>query len=386
MLLTVAALPYRVGHGNQSGGALIGTAAPVADGSVPTEAARDGNGISPGGPSTRGGAAMAEDAMDRARQAASDWLSGHHNPNTRRAYERDVGLFLDWCAEQKLDPLGEMRRVHGNMYLSSLLERGGTNQTIHRKLVGARQFCEYLLSEELVERNPFQHVKFRWQRGDSETPWLDADELRRLLAAATQTDAPLRDFVLCALLGLNGLRIGEVDKARVEDLGETGGTRVLWVQRKGNKRTRVPLDPRVAEVMDRYLDWLGNPSEGPLVVAITRYGKPRIPLRSVEKVSAGKRLKKLARAAGVNPNISPHSLRHSFATLALGEGVPLHFVQSAMAHANPSTTQHYNREADSLDNHPTSLVTDLLFGADADDASPKAIVEVPAELTGGGGG
>ena len=83
--------------------------------------------------------------------------------------------------------------------------------------------------------------------------------------------------------------------------------------------------------------------------------------------------------ARVNPNISPHSLRHSFATLALGKGVPLHFVQAAMAHSNPATTMYYNRDAENPENHPTFLVCDLLFGEEPPTA-PAIATSVSAPI------
>jgi integrase/recombinase XerD len=319
-----------------------------------------------------------------ANELAQEFLSGYHNENTRRNYEKDLERFLAWCEEGKLAPL-ELRRAEGNRYLSHLLERGFGNQTIHRRLASVRMFFEYALSEELIERNPLQFVKFRWQRGDSETPWLNEDELKALLAAATTTNVPLRDFVLCALGGLSGLRINEIATARIENLTETGGHRVLWVRRKGNKKTKVPIDPRVGSVIDAYLEWLGNPTEGPLVVSVTRYGTPRQPLRPVEKVSVGKRLKKLAAIARVNPTISAHSLRHSFATIALGKGAALHHVQAAMGHANPATTMHYNRDKDNLDNNPTFMVCDELFGSGGGAAAVEAVTRAPIPLPGGEG-
>lgn len=304
-----------------------------------------------------------------AGELAEEWLAGYHNEHTRRAYELDTKKFFDWCEEMALEPL-ELLRSHGNMYLSHLLEQRQSSRTTHRRLASTRQFYEYLLYEEVIEKNPLRFVKFRFQPGDCETSWLNENEFRALmLAAATQTPTPLRDFVLCGLLGLNALRINEVVTARIEDLSETGGVRTLWVRRKRNKRQRIPLDPRVARVMDKYLAWLGGPSEGPLVVAVHRSGVPKMPLRPIERVAAGKRVKKLAAMARVNPNISPHSLRRSFATLASGKGAPLVHVQAAMGHANSATTMLYNRDAENINLNPTFMVCDVLFGKEPDSAA-----------------
>jgi integrase/recombinase XerD len=292
---------------------------------------------------------------------AEEWLGGYHNKNTRSSYETDIRAFFDWCKAQELDPLA-LRRVEGNLFLSHLIELGLSNQTVSRKLASTRQFYEYLCAEERIEKNPLHFIKYKCPPNDPHRPWLDEGELKALMATATLSNSPLRDFLLCGLLGLNGLRVTEVTTARIENLAVDGGHRVLWVQRKGNKKTKVPLDPRLAAVMDEYLDWLGNPKEGPLVVSVSRDGLPRMPLRPMERVSVGKRLRKLAVTARINPNIAAHSLRRSFATLALGKGVPLHFVQAAMAHSNPATTMVYNRDAENLDHNPTFMLWDALLG------------------------
>jgi len=302
-----------------------------------------------------------EQQTGQVEELVEEWLSGYHKRNTRRAYKVDVREFLEWCEGEGLG-LREVQRKHGNAFLSYLIDLGRTGTTVGRKLAAAKMFCEYLYCEEYLDRNPLHFVRFRYQQGEGRTTWLPEAEFRALLATATTTNAPLRDFMLCALLGLNGLRINEVRTARVERLEMTGGIQTLWVTRKGGKKTRVPLDPRIAAVLDEYLAWLGNPKRGWLMVSITREGQPKMPLRPVEKVSVGRRLKKLAAEAGINTDISPHSLRRSFATLALGKGWPLHYVQAAMGHSNPTTTMRYNKDADNLDNNPTFLLADMLFG------------------------
>jgi site-specific recombinase XerD len=327
---------------------------------------------------------MAETAaMERARELAADWLSGHHNENTRRSYEGDIERFFAWCEEEGLAPL-ELRRAEGNRYLSHLIEQGLSSRTIHRRLASTRMFYEYPLSEEVIERNPLQFVKFRWQRGDSETPWLDLSEMRQLLEATlTESTSPLRDFVLVFLLLMNGMRATETCMVRIEDLGQTGGVPVLWVKGKGRKRQRKLLDPAFTHVLEQYLNWLGNPPEGPLLVSVDRHGNPRRPLRALERVAVSKRVKKLAAAAGVNPDIGPHSLRHSHITNALALGIPLARVQIAVGHANPATTMGYNRDAENIAvaDHPTTILANKLFDRDPEPQEGAAPMSpAPVEL------
>lgn len=185
-------------------------------------------------------------------------------------------------------------------------------------------------------------------RPDLTTPWADRGELRKLLLAARDTH--LRDFLLVALLGLNGLRVSEAVKAAVEDLGSSGGHRTLHVVRKGSKRGIVPLAPVVCETIDEFL---AGRDEGPLLPRLHASGAVLDPLAPISRQTAWERVKALADWIGVNPDLSPHSLRRSFVTLALQDGAPLHQVQLAVGHASPTTTMIYMKDAGGLEHNPT---------------------------------
>lgn len=196
-------------------------------------------------------------------------------------------------------------------------------------------------------------------RADLTTPWADREELRKLLAAAR--DVHPRDFLLVALLGLNGLRVSEAVQAAVPDLGSAGGHRTLRVTRKGSKRGIVPLAPIVCEAVDEFL---AGRSEGPLLPRLHCSGAVMVPLAGISRQTAYERVRWLADWAGVNPALSPHSLRRSFVTLALQSGAPLHRVQLAVGHASPTTTMIYFKDAGNLDGNPTFELTDSLVGVE----------------------
>lgn len=303
---------------------------------------------------------------ERAGKLAQEWLQCYPNENTRAGYSRDIEDFLAWCGEEGSDPLA-LRRVDGQMYLTHLLDLGHSDATVKRKLASISSFYEYVVAEEVMDRNPFLRVRHRAVRGDVETPWLDLSESRQLLEATlTESTSPLRDFVLVFLLLLNGMRVTETCTARVEDLGQTGGAPVLWVKGKGRKRRRILLDRDFTHVLEQYLNWLGNPAEGPLLVSVNRYGNPKLPLRPLERIAVSKRLKALAAAAGVNPDIGPHSLRHSYITNSLVLGVPLVRVQAAAGHSNANTTIRYQHDAENIAvaDHPTTILSDAIFERD----------------------
>lgn len=193
-------------------------------------------------------------------------------------------------------------------------------------------------------------------RADLTTPWADRDELRKLLEAAGESHP--RDFLLVALLGLNGLRISEALAATIPDLGSAGGHQTLRITRKGAKRGLVPLAPIIAE---RIGSFLAGRTEGPLLPRLHRSGVVMDPLVRISRQAAYERVQRLAERAGVNPDLSPHSLRRSFVTLALQDGVSLDRVQIAVGHASPTTTMLYAKDSGNLDHNPTFALAEGLL-------------------------
>ena len=157
---------------------------------------------------------------------------------------------------------------------------------------------------------------------------------------------------------LNGLRLSEALGADVRDYGHDRGHRVLRVVRKGGKAARVPLAPPVVRALDAYLE---GRTSGPLFLATD--GTSRYPYQS-----AFSQIRRLAHAAGIPAadRITPHSLRHSFATEALTLGAPLQDVQDALGHADPRTTRRYDRSRHNLDRSPTYLLATSLVSNEQD--------------------
>lgn len=287
-------------------------------------------------------------------QLLEEWGTEYPVANTREAYQRDLTDFFSWCREREIDPLGP-GRTDVNAYRDDLLSRGLTPQTVDRKMAACRSFFAYALERGMVRAQAFGHVQRLALPGESTTPWLGADDLSKFLAAALESSP--RDFILAALLGINGLRISEALAAQVPHLGESGGMRTLRVLRKGSRVGVVPLVEAVVVVLDPYLD---GRTSGPLIARLNRGGGVATPIRGISRQAAYERVQLLARRAGVNPEISPHSLRHSMVTEALREH-PLHVVQAAVGHASPATTLRYEHSRFNLDSNPSlSLAEGLL--------------------------
>ena len=287
-----------------------------------------------------------------------EWGTEYPVANTREAYERDLREWFAWCQQHDVDGL-RPARLDVNAYRADLLSRGLLPQTVDRKMSACRSFFTYLGDRGMLEvEHPFAHVGRLAMPGESSTPWLGADDLSKLLAVALEES--VRDFLLVGLLGINGLRVSEALRASVPDLGVVDGHRVLSVLRKGSKPGVTPLAGGFVDVLDPYLD---GRTTGPIIVRLDRNRNIATPIRGISRQTAFDRVRHLADYAGVNPELSPHGLRHSFVTNALEGGAELHVVQLAVGHRDPATTMRYQRGSLSLKSNPSlSLGETLLEG------------------------
>lgn len=278
----------------------------------------------------------------------TEWATEYPVANTREAYERDLRGFFAWCLEHEVDAL-RPDRLEVNAYRAALLESDLLPQTVDRKMSACRSFYAYLGDRGMLEvENPFGHLGRLASPGESSTPWLGAEDLRKLLAVALE-ESP-RDFLLIALLGVNGLRVSEALRASVPDLCVVDGHRALSITRKGSKPGLTPLAAVVVDVLDAYLD---GRTTGALLARLDRNRRVVTPISGISRQTAYERVRFLADYAGVNPALSPHGLRHSFVTNALEGGAELHVVQLAVGHSSPVTTMRYRRGSLSLNSNPS---------------------------------
>jgi site-specific recombinase XerD len=289
------------------------------------------------------------------------WLANRRlSAHTREAYRRDVTLWLTWCAERDVDPL-RASFLDVNAYARGLEARPLAPASVARKLSGLSSWYDFLVKLRAVGANPVTgadrpHVS----RDHSATVGLSPAEVDALLAAAGADTGPaaLRHAAVLALLADLGLRVGELVGLDVADLGTERGHRSVRFTGKGGKPRRRALTPYAAAALDAYLaqraaaagtgvDFL----DGPLLVTATG---ARIDRHSVFRL-----VRRLARQAGIAgwARLSPHSLRHAFATAARAEGVALEDVQDAMGHADPRTTRRYDRDRYNLDRDPAYTIS-----------------------------
>ncbi len=287
---------------------------------------------------------------------AAAWLVGHPT-NTATAYRRDLQALSTWCTELGVHPLAAERH-HVDAWVRHLTTnpqprtgRPASAATVARKLSALSGFYDYGLHDAgVLTHSPVASVRRPKVADESQAIGLTADELKRLLAAAA-AHSP-RSAALVSVLIFCGLRISEALGADVRDYSHDQGHRVLKVTRKGGKAGRVALAPPVVRALDAYLE---GRTSGPLFLARDRFTS--YPYRS-----AHEQLARLCRRAGLPAGVTPHSLRHSYATESLHLGAALQDVQDALGHADPRTTRRYDRNRNRLDRSPNYLLAGALTG------------------------
>lgn len=291
--------------------------------------------------------------LDPSRQLAHRAIAGYlagYSGATLDAYRLDLRQWANWLDGNGVDILS-VQRAHIELYARWSEEHGLARSTISRRLSTICGFYRYCSQEAVIDRDPAAYVRRPKLDYESHTLGLDRNELGAFLVQAGLCGG--RDHALMCLLALNGLRISEALGAEIENLDYQRGHRTLFVHRKGHKTATIPLAPRTATSLDLYI---GERTSGPIF--LNADGPRRL-----DRHAAARIVRRLAKAAGIDKRISPHSLRHSFITAALDAGVPLRDVQEAASHADPRTTMRYDRGRGSLDRHATYIVATFVAGA-----------------------
>ena len=280
--------------------------------------------------------------------------------NTLRAYESDLRQFGEFLAgrpgKAPLPPAPEKIDVLAVRGFVARLSRDGLGKSsIARKLAAVRSFLKFVVREGRLEHNPAVGVPTpKVPKGLPRD--LTVDEMFNLLDTIPGDDtAGLRDRAILELLYSAGLRVGELVSLNIEDFDLNG--RMVRVLGKGNKERLVPFGSKAAAALDRWLEGgreLRAKSTAPEAVFLNLRGG-RLTDRSVRRI-----LDRRISEAAIRGHVSPHALRHSFATHLLGAGADLRAIQELLGHSSLSTTQRY-----------THVSTDALMRV-YDKAHPRA--------------
>jgi integrase/recombinase XerC len=247
-------------------------------------------------------------------------------------YKRDINQFLNFLKKEKKD-FFHTDHLTIRSYLASLKEKNNKVSTIARKISSLRTFCKFLIREEMLKKNPFTLVNIA-NKKKLLPKVLEIDEINKLLEAPdVSTISGLRDRAILETLYGGGLRVSELVNLNVSDTDFLSET--LKVKGKGRKERISPIGRIAALILKEYLtrseNLRRNKRDTPLF--LNKFGQ-RITSRSVERIL-------LKYQSGLKEKISPHTLRHSFATHLLNRGADLRSVQELLGHKNLSTTQIY---------------------------------------------
>jgi integrase/recombinase XerC len=254
--------------------------------------------------------------------------------HTLRSYRSDLTDFQRFLTERGLPGFAAADSRVVRAWLATLHARGLDPASIGRKLAALRSCSRFLVRRGVLERNHAREVRGPRQPRKL-VSFLPTDEATQLVEgrAIGGTTRP-RDLAILELLYASGLRVSELSGLDVSALDRAD--RVVRVLGKGRKERIVPFGEQAARALDAWLSLRGE-QPGPL---FTNPRGRRLSVRSIHTI-----VRRSARAAGITRRVSPHTLRHTFATHLLDGGADLRMIQELLGHSRLSTTQRYTHVA-----------------------------------------
>ncbi|AXH96619.1 tyrosine-type recombinase/integrase [Ornithinimicrobium avium] len=290
-------------------------------------------------------------SMSAAQLAAVSFLA-RYSGATHALYRAQLGRWFAWCGTNGLDPLVGIQRAHVELYIRDLGDAGLMDSSVNTMMHAVRGYFRFAHIDGTIPADPAVYARLpKVHRDESRTQGLDRLELIRFLQVA-QTIS-VHHGALAYLLGINALRASEAAAVRIEDYTDVlRGHRVLHLVGKGNKPATMPLTVPVLRVLEACR---GERTTGPLILRPLS-GRP------IDRRDVYRMVQRIARSARIPRHISPHSLRHAAITNALDAGVPLRDAQILARHADPRTTEHYDRARGNLDRHGVHFLTAYVAG------------------------
>lgn len=258
--------------------------------------------------------------------------------NSVESYQRDILQYITFLEEQKISDWDKIDRYIVVLFLQQLKEQGKSNNSIIRMISTLRQFHQFIRQERITTDDPMQYV---------DTP-KKAEVLPKILSMAqvdtllTTPDSEsilgLRDRAILEVMYATGLRISELVHLRMDELHLAMG--FIQTVGKGNKERIIPIGGEAVKWLNEYLL-----DSRPIIESRAAEESPYVFLNSrgkgLSRQGVWKNLKKIVQQSGIKQNVTPHMLRHSFATHLLENGADLRIVQELLGHSDISTTQIY---------------------------------------------
>ena len=257
--------------------------------------------------------------------------------NSLESYRRDLARLELW-AESAGKRAEELSRTDLRAWIAELSRAGLAPSSVSRAVSAARGFFRFLMLDGHIKRHPAEDLSTP-QKHAHLPKFLNEEEMERLLAAPdVETDEGVRDRAILELMYATGLRVSEMVSMKLADLDVDGG--MILCHGKGSKERRVPIGRSATEWLQKYRGARARAG---------RANHPRLFINSLgqplTRQQAWSMIKRYAERAGL-PAISPHTLRHSFATHLLQHGADSRSVQALLGHSDISTTQIYTHITD----------------------------------------
>ncbi len=254
------------------------------------------------------------------------------SPNTIEAYTRDLTHFTGFLKRQNVPAAKDVTKDHILKYLGEL-HTSYASASVARRYMAIKVYFRFLKRENHLEKNITLYM-------DSPRLWqlipevLSQEEVDALLESPSQEDPlGIRDRAMLHTLYSSGLRVSELCGLKIYDVDDA----FVRVMGKGGKERIVPIGQRAVTAIDAYLNQVRSQYESDKnpSLFVTQRGKP------MERTRVWSLVKKYAKLAGITKVISPHTLRHSFATHLLDNGADLRIIQEMLGHANINSTDRY---------------------------------------------
>mgnify|MGYP001177083350 FL=1 len=266
------------------------------------------------------------------------WLEKGLSKNTLTAYRNDIQTFSNWY---KGNSLLEVERVDLLDYLADRLKQGFSSRSTARSLSSLRAFYSHLTVRHNLKEDPTSRVESP-KLGRSLPKTLSEEEVERLIQAPdVDDDIGLRDRAMLELIYACGLRVSELISLDILNINLRQG--VIRVIGKGEKERLVPMGEEALHWIERYI----NKSRPNFIKADNKITEVFLSKRgkAMTRQTFWYRLKEYAQLASINKELSPHTLRHAFATHLINHGADLRTVQLLLGHSSLSTTQIYTEVA-----------------------------------------
>lgn len=268
------------------------------------------------------------------------WIEHGLSDNTLSAYRNDLFNLLRWLSNLQIC-ISDAKREHLLEYLSYRVGEGTQPRSAARLLSSIRRFYRYQLRQGILSADPTEKIEFP-KRGRQLPEVLTEDDVERLLdAPEVEKPQGIRDRAMLEVLYACGLRVSELISVEMHQVNLRAG--ILLIMGKGNKERLVPFGEQAGEWLDRYLadgrPHLLKKKKDSSVLFVSNRGA------GMTRQAFWHVIKRHAQTVGISKHLSPHTLRHAFATHLLNHGADLRVVQMLLGHSDLSTTQVYTHVA-----------------------------------------